>query len=129
MRRAELALATRRHGQYGEVAARLRRRRRRVAEEVGLCAATSRRRRARGRLFPGRAQACGTKDGEQRRAPQPGRVEYALDHLDARQGESLCVQMPREWTDTTGLAAGCVSECCAWRIKADGREHGLGAGM
>jgi hypothetical protein len=126
MRRAELALATTRHGQYGEVAARLRRRRRRVAEEVRLCAATSRRRRARGRLFPGRAQACGTKDGEQRRAPQQRRVEYALD---ARQSESLCVQMPREWTDTTGLAAGGVSECCARRIKADGREHGLGSVM
>jgi hypothetical protein len=93
------------------------------AEEVRLCAATSRRRRARGRLFPGRAQACGTKDGEQRRAPQAGRVESALD---ARQSESLCVQMPREWT---GLAAGGVSECCARRIKADGREHGLGSGM
>ena len=31
----------------------------------------------------------------------------------------VCVQTPREWTGTAGLAAGGVSECCARRIKAE----------
>lgn len=85
-----------------------------VAGELRLHAAGSRRGRARGSDCPDARQACGTKNGEQRRAPAA--VEVA-DADDARQSESLGVQTPREWRVTTGLPAGAVSGCCAWRIR------------
>lgn len=85
-----------------------------VAGELRLYAADSRRGRARGSDCPDARQACGTKNGEQRRAPAAVGVG---DADDARQSESLGVQTPRDWRVTTGLPAGAVSECCARRIR------------
>ena len=119
MRRA--GLATTANEQYGEQAAGMRRRRRRKATLV------------RSKLppyCPDARQACGTKNGEQRRSVT---ADCRICRGDARQEESLCVQTPGEGTGTTGLSAG-VSECCGGRItlvcgrgRAGRRQQGDGA--